>query len=928
MFRNTKLCTGLVLAFGSLAIVPGLAVAQQETSTLERVEVTGSSIKRIAAEASLPVQTFKQEDIKRTGVTSVTDFIQQLPVMQGFTVAADSVGGGGGGLTTASIHDIGASYTLVLLNGRRIAPATSGTTIDINSIPLAAIDRIEVLTDGASALYGADAIAGVVNFILKKGAAPFTVEVKADRPQHPGAGGRSVAISKGFGDLDTDGYSLFVSASSQKEERLKGSQRDFANTGIINFNDPNTGKPLQFFNGSSRSIPPNVTLRYTDGNGANKSTSINPYLQINGACPPAHVDLGDGQCYFDYTTTVEIAPEVRRDSLFASGSMKLGDTGFRAFADVALNDAHVYANIAPYPAEFSLSKTSPLFAKYVTPYVSKAVVDGLTSATVKYRLLDMGGRAYDYQSKTTHVVAGIDGVLMGWDVNSALTLSRNNSPQNYVGGFPLAAKFNAALAAGTIDPFPYAAGTMPAAMVSALNATGYSGNYNTTDIKMSGFDARGSRELFKLDGGAAQLGVGVDYRKTSYTQSANQAVAHSEILFDDDQPEFDLSRQNAGAYAELLMPFSKQLEMTTSLRYDSVSKVEDSMNKKSAGEDQSASTFKISGRYQPSKEVLFRAAYGTGFKVASMLQIAQPKTDFGVTGGTYECPLNAANGLANHPLAKYCDTKGQLEEFTGGNPNLKPERSNQWSLGAVFEPTNTTSLKLDIWHVSIRDAVTSVDEALIAKFPNKYIDLYTTKTKASTGIQTLAILLAPINIGRQENSGLDYDFLYKSKLGDSKWTNRFAGTYMWESRYTTPGTDDSWETSLGEYGSNSAVSFRNVFKLSSTVEMGSWTHTLAGNFRDGYKDKHHDIDNCAVNTNDANQDCVDVQLNVPSYSTFDWQTQYRGVKNLVLTAGVFNLMDKQPPLSLRNTGSHQLGYDPRYASPLGRTYYVSAAYQF
>ena len=122
----------------------GIANAQEK---LDRVTVTGSSIKRVDAEGSLPVQTFSQQDIIKSGVTSVTDFIQQLPVMQGFSVAADSVGGGGGGITTASIHDVGEQYTLVLLNGRRIAPANSGTTIDLNSIPLSAIERIEVLTD-------------------------------------------------------------------------------------------------------------------------------------------------------------------------------------------------------------------------------------------------------------------------------------------------------------------------------------------------------------------------------------------------------------------------------------------------------------------------------------------------------------------------------------------------------------------------------------------------------------------------------------------------------------------------------------------------------------------------------------------------------------------------------------------------------------
>lgn len=908
-----------------------MAVAQEAAAPIQRVEITGSSIKRIAAEASLPVQTFNQKDIQRSGVTSVTDFIQQLPVMQGFTVAADSVGGGGGGITTASIHDVGSSYTLVLLNGRRIAPATSGTTIDVNSIPLAAVERIEVLTDGASALYGADAIAGVVNFILKKGASPLVIDAKLTKPQHGGAKGKQFSIAKGFGDLETDGYSLFLSYSHQQEDRLKGQQRDFAKTGIINFPDPKTGQNLQFFNGSSRSIPPNVTVSYLNALGAKKTVNVNPYLRINNKCAPSHVDLGDGQCYFDYTSTVEIAPEIKRDGFYASGAIKLGDSGFKAFADVALNQAHIYANIAPYPAEFAMAKTSPLFTKYVAPYLTPEQLAGTTGSIVKYRLQDMGGRAYDYESKTTHVVAGIDGSVAGWDINSAVTFSRNKAPTNYVGGFPLAAKFDAAVAAGTIDPFPYALGEMPATMVQALKDTQYVGNYSNTEIEMKGVDARASRELFTMPAGKAQLGVGADFRTTSYSESGNPAVSHSEILFDSDIASFAYNRKNAGAFAELLVPVIKNLDITGSVRYDSVSKIEDELNNVDVGKNQHATTYKVSARFQPTKEMLFRAAYGTGFKAASMKEIGQPLSDFGVTGGTYACPITTANGFATtHPLYQYCDGvgKNQLEVFSGGNADLAPEKSKQWSFGAVFEPTSAFSVKLDVWNVQINNAVSSVSENLIAGNPQKYIDLYTTKFKASTNARTLAIILAPINIGKVENQGIDYDLLYKMKFADTKLTARLAGTHLLKSRYTTPGTDDSWETSLGQYGSNDAVSFRNVVKASLTAEMGQWTHNLGMNYRSGYKDKHHDIDNCAVSIGDALGDCIDVQLDVRAHTTFDWQTQYRLMKNLELTAGITNLADKEPPLSLRNTGSHQLGYDPRYASPLGRTFYLSGNYKF
>jgi iron complex outermembrane receptor protein len=405
-------------------------------------------------------------------------------------------------------------------------------------------------------------------------------------------------------------------------------------------------------------------------------------------------------------------------------------------------------------------------------------------------------------------------------------------------------------------------------------------------------------------------------------------VSHSEILFDDDQAQFAYQRQNYGAFAELLAPVVKDVEVTGSVRYDQVTKIDDNLKGGSVGKNQSASTYKLSARWQPTKTMLFRGAYGTGFKAASMKEIGQPLADFGVTGGTYNCPLSAANGLANHPLAKFCDGRNQLEVFQGGNPNLEPEKSKQWSLGAVFEPTASFSAKFDLWNVEIRDAVTSVSEELIASNPNKYINLYTTKKKASTGIETLAIILAPINIGRQENRGIDYDFLWKERVGDGRLTARLAGTHLLKSRYTTPGTNDQWETSMNQYGSNSKVSFRNVITSSLTYDIGRFTHNVTANYRNGYKDKHHDVENCAVNTNDANQDCVDVQLDVPSYLTFDWQTAFRPLKGLEVSVGIKNVADRNPPLSLRNTGSHQLGYDPRYASAIGRTYYVGASYKY
>src|ERR1700712_4405677 len=187
MFTPTKICTALILAAASNAWA-------QTAPDVQRVEITGSSIKRIEAEGALPITVITRDAIDKTGAASVTELIQKLPAMTGgnFQASSSSVNGNGSGNSTAAIHGLDQKYTLVLLNGRRVAPfggfGASGAdgSVNLQSIPLDAIERVEVLTDGASTLYGSDAIAGVVNFITKKNTKDGTVSFNGTRPTQAG----------------------------------------------------------------------------------------------------------------------------------------------------------------------------------------------------------------------------------------------------------------------------------------------------------------------------------------------------------------------------------------------------------------------------------------------------------------------------------------------------------------------------------------------------------------------------------------------------------------------------------------------------------------------------------------------------------------------------------------------------------------------
>jgi len=914
-----------VLAAAAVASAfPVLSVAQESSVVmLEEVVVTGSSIKRIEGEGALPVQIFAQEDIQRSGATSVTDFVQKIPAMQGYTSIADSVGGGGGGQTTASLHDVGAQYTLVLLNGHRVAPSDSGTTIDLNSIPLAAIERIEVLTDGASALYGADAIAGVVNFILKKGESPLTLSARYSMPEHAGGVSNNASLSKGWGDMGADGYEAFVAFSYDKQEQLAARQRPFASTGIIagTFGD----LAYDFFNGSSRSVPPNVDL-FTDTFG--RLGSMNPYFVENGSCPPDHVAIGR-QCFFDYTTTVLIAPQIERKAGYFSGQKRLHDSDWSIFGDVALTDVATLARIAPYPAEFLMASDHPYFQQYIVPNLLPSQVTA-EYANVKYRLYDMGNRTYEYATKATHVVGGITGKTAGWDMTFALTHSSQDQEQNYKAGFPLDAEFNAALNAGTFDPFPYTRGTMPPDQLAALRDTQYIGNYNKNEIIMRGAEFNAQHALFSMPGGDSVISFGGDYNKHTYSQTANDAVSHAEILFDDPQPEFDLSRNNWGAYAEFFAPVATNFEVTAALRYDSVTGVDDKITHAKSGSTETETTYKIGGKWQAHETLAVRASYGTGFRVATMRQIAQPRIDWGVTSGTYDCPFNAGFDPLGYFAAGYICADGlQFEAWQGGNPDLTPETSTQWNLGVIWQPTDAFSAGVNYWSVRLKDSVTSVSESLIFGDPAFYIDLFSTKFKVSNGLTYVAINFAPINIGKLENDGIDWDFTYQHDLGFGSLRGTLAGTYLIKSRYTTPGTADDWTTSLNKFGVNDAVSLKNVINAQAVLAHGDWEHALSARWTNGYTDQFYSAEEWCFFYTPSDNECADGALEVPSYYTFDWRTSWSPTDRLNLVLGIENVADKDPPRSLRVNGAgHQLGYDPRYANPYGRTFVLTATYKY
>ena len=232
-----------------------------EPVVLPRVELTGSSVRRIDGESALPVMVIRREDIIRTGATSTSELLQRLPVIQLGVGDALAAGPGSFGFTGASLRGMGDSRTLVLLNGRRLAQfggqtlTGAGAAVDLSTIPLSIIERVEVLADGASSVYGADAIAGVVNIITRRNTTASEVNVGFSAPRGGGQE-RRLHASKGWGDLAVQGRNLTLAVSVESRDALSSSARPYARSGVAQFQ--HNGQPYQVVQAALSSIPANA----------------------------------------------------------------------------------------------------------------------------------------------------------------------------------------------------------------------------------------------------------------------------------------------------------------------------------------------------------------------------------------------------------------------------------------------------------------------------------------------------------------------------------------------------------------------------------------------------------------------------------------------------------------------------------------------
>ncbi len=950
-FRHSALARAAAqVCCASLAVCAFQAAnAQDESPSLQRVEITGSAIKRVSGETALPVQTFTRKQIEQTGATNTTDLIQLLPAMQSSTVEGSAVGGETYGFAGASIHSIGETRTLVLLNGHRIAKsggqAVTGALngVDLNTLPISAIERIEILTDGASALYGADAVAGVINIITRKSATDFVVSAGMSNPTGGGAEEQRFSLSKGFGNYDQDGYNFSFSLSGDTRKKLLATQREFAKTGIISGTDEN-GRLIGIspaLGTSKRSVPANAN--YYDATG--QVARIHPGPDAGAGCPPAHIQSGLS-CRYDFTSQLEVYPERERSNAYLSFDKDLGG-GTKWFNELLWGTTKSIARIAPPPGELAITPGTPAWTHAIAMATNQGLVSGVdydpNTIDANLRFTELGKRTNINEQSLTHFVTGLEGTIQDWDYSASLVHSINEAKDTFGGGYASVSGVASAIALG-FDPF-LPLGGQNAAGNAAIQAAKIDGYWNGGITTFDSVSAQASKGIGSLAGGAVQLALGATVqnekldaktgevlggRKTYAVDINGQPCATSgspcvgtgiDQRFGDTgiQPAYSASRQTLGLFAELGLPVSKQLEFTTSARYDNTNDFGSNI------------TGKLAMRFQPSKQFLVRGSLGTGYIAPSLAQVNAPKQNFGVTQSAYTCsgdPASDALQALSTSLGVMCDDGAQFNQYAKGNADLKPETSRQATLGFVWELTPSATVSADLWTVQISNSIGQISEQVAFADPAKYSRYFTDFTDPSTGKKLLAFVSPNENLGDSVTTGIDLDVTTRTKLGEGRWTSNFITTFILRSDAQAE-KGGVYFSSLGNRDQQASVIFDWQGKWINTYDIGQWSHALTANFKSSYLDSAADPSILAGPG--AGGDDVNYRVTVPSYVTFDWQTTYRPSKSISLTVGMLNLFNKQPPFVLSQGGlnrGQEVGWDGRYYDPRGSTVYLNGTFSF
>jgi iron complex outermembrane receptor protein len=938
----------LVAAGAFSATFVASALAQQQPSdpqadairpdaAMQRVEVTGSYIRRADAETTSPVEVISAKEMKNSGYTTVAEVLQHITANGAGTLSQNFTGGFAGGASGISLRGLNDNATLVLIDGHRmtsypLADDGSRSFVDISNIPFDSIDRIEILKDGASALYGSDAMAGVVNVILKKNLTGTMLSAEGGRATEGGGKTQHLSVTHGLGDLDADGYNAYVSAEYRHQDPIFYSDRQ--GRGLWQQLDMS---PF----GGNNSMPGMITPQQTAPNtlspyllnpnvtrvpGANNSAA---FAFLPGTACASYAQLASGGCAFTNPNKV-IQPRTENINLLASYTRKLGGdwqanlkaSMFESRATLPQdptyypssygNQLEMLPGIAPHYIAGSAIPAIRLPANYAgNPFGVPAILRGAIPGAPEHDVIT--------DSKAYRLVADFTGSLGAWDLDLSFGYTRDNLERKAPGSLNVPA-LNAALnRSGT--PFSI---TNPSAADRATIFTTTS-SFDTSELDFA--EGHATRSLAKLAGGDLQVSAGgqVFHTKLSAPSMPDaDGITNGAYAFGSDTV--------SSVFAEFSAPVLKSLELDGAVRYD---------HYKLAG---NSTTPKIAFKFTPNEVIALRGTLAKGFRAPGPAENGNSASSGGV--GNAADPVLCPGGY--RPDGRYpagtvpASCNASLIGLTTTNPDLKPEHSVSATLGVILEPVRGWSSTLDLYQITVNDQIVggplSGTPVRLAPAPGDCADGNGGTVTCTPPIGRIAYYPAtPINANSTRTRGLELDTRYRWNLG-SYGRVRTELQYTHAFSYVMTISGQAYELAGGHgpagIGADTAnpkdrAQFeveweRGAFDVATTVH---WTKGY--DLTDPTSGQTTCADGGTMNGVFPSGNTPDQFCRVHGFLETDLTLNYKVDPKWTLHASVTNLFNQQPPVDVSTYGSgYPYNLSLHSAGAVGRYFNVGANYRF
>ena len=914
-----------VLGAGVAASVAVTMASAQPAPRVEKIEVTGTHIKRADAETSSVVQVITREQIERSGAARVTELLRELPAMgAGSVLDFDRGLGFNQANSTVSLRGLGSVATLVLLNGRRMTPSPvadpntgQGTIFNLSSIPLSAVERIEILKDGASAIYGSDAVAGVINIILRKDYRGAEVSwshwQKLDRFENQDYRSEQVTGTLGFGDLASDRYNVIATVEWFKRDPQKLNE---SGSGVRNEDLLRLAGRLAPLN-SNLSFPANLRRETPAGSGVFPTAGR---LAIDPRCPVENrvaVSATIEECRvtsFDY---IYIRTEFERTGILARGTMQL-TSRIAAFLEGGFSRNE--SRFPLRPPTLSAAAPSTWFNREgqrlsYTLALPPGHPDNPNSFTVGllYQFSDLGIPEARVTQDVGRLVGGLNGTAGGWDWETAILHDRNDrtDTRNDRLHYPTLVQ---AVASGA---YRFGSTSNSPALLASLHPE----LVTNGESRLTSWDLKGSRELFSWHAGPVALAAGIEVRREEMSVVSDPRLVAGEII-DTPSTGMDGRRTVWSVFGELSVPIARSLESQLALRTDHYS------------DFGYATTPKAGLKWNATPWLAARANWAKGFRAPSIFQIstAQIQGSFNNTQDPLRCP-NGPGALP--PGGEPEDCARRVSVLFSANRSIEPEESVSHTVGFILSPSRGYSLAVDRWYVHRTNFIDIFDFATVLRnegnpsFAGGTIIRNPNPGSWLAGVPNSgplqSVLLGFGNFGQQVVAGWDLEARAKWPMGawgllslDANAT--YNDKYLWASR---PG--DPYVSTLGNLyipGIADAGVPRFRGSVTATHDIASWSVLTRYNHVGGWYFGEPGL--CYLPASNATLAYLG-KCYVSAWQTWDVGATWSGMKNLKVSLLMRNITDKPAPYDPAFT---TLGFNQAMHNPYGRYLQVSLNYKF